>query len=86
MEPHVGQVDGVWHAVGFCGSGNSMAPWLGHKAALQILGDREGETAFSQTRLQQRWWYAGRPWFLPLADVTFRARDVVSNMRNRQQR
>ena len=85
MEPHVGQIDGVWHAMGYCGNGNSMAPWLGHKAALQILGDRDGETAFSRTRLQQRWWYGGRPWFLPFADVMFRARDVVSNRRNLRQ-
>ncbi len=86
FEPHVGKIDGLWHAMGYCGGGNSMAPWLGHKAALQILGDPDGETAFSKTPMQQRWWYRGRPWFLPFADVAFRFRDVASNIRNNMQR
>ena len=74
--PNVGCIDGIWHAMGYSGSGNAMAPWLGHKAALQILGDAEGETAFSRTDFPLRWWHRGRPWFLPFADVTFRLRDA----------
>ena len=85
MEPHVGQTGGIWHAMGYCGNGNSMAPWLGHKAALQIAGDPEGETAFSHAELQRRWWYLGNPWFLPFAEAGFRARDVVSDLRRRFQ-
>ena len=79
--PNVGNIDGVWHAMGYSGSGNAMAPWLGHKAALQILGDPEGETAFSQTGFPLRWWHRGRPWFLPFADLTFRLRDAWNNTR-----
>jgi glycine/D-amino acid oxidase-like deaminating enzyme len=78
--PNVGQVDGVWHAMGYSGSGNAMAPYLGHKAALQIIGDPEGETAFSQTDFPTRWWHRGQPWFLPFADVLFRLKDVQSNL------
>ena len=33
------QIDKSDYAMGYSGSGNSMAPYLGHKAALQILGD-----------------------------------------------
>jgi glycine/D-amino acid oxidase-like deaminating enzyme len=79
--PHVGQVDGIWHAMGYSGSGNAMAPWLGHKAACAILGDAEGETAFRHTPFPTRPWHRGRPWFLPAADVMFRARDIVANFR-----
>ncbi len=79
--PNVGQIDGVWHALGYSGSGNAMAPWLGHKAALQMIGNPEGETAFSQTALPARWWKPGGAWFLPFADVTYRARDVIDNSR-----
>jgi len=79
--PNVGQIDGVWHAMGYSGSGNTMAPYLGHKAALQILGDPDGETAFSKTTFPTRWWHQGQPWFLPFADVMFRARDVMANLR-----
>lgn len=79
--PHVGQIDGVWYAMGYSGSGNAMAPWLGHKAACAMLGDAEGETAFRKTPFPTRPWHRGRPWFLPAADVLFRARDIYANLR-----
>jgi len=79
--PHVGQIDGVWYAMGYSGSGNAMAPWLGHKAACAMLGDAEGETAFRKTPFPTRAWHRGRPWFLPAADVLFRARDIYANLR-----
>ena len=79
--PHVGEEDGVWHAMGYSGSGNAMAPYLGHKAALRILGDPEGETAFSQTPFPGRWWHRGRPWFLPFADAAFRVKDAMHGIR-----
>lgn len=79
--PHVGRIDGIWHAMGYSGSGNAMAPYLGHKAALQILGEPEGETAFSRTGFPTRWWHRGQPWFLPFADVLFRGRDLRANAR-----
>lgn len=81
--PHVGQYDGVWHAMGYSGNGNTMAPYLGHKAALQILGDPEGETAFSRTGLPTRWWHHGTPWFMPFADIMFRAQDVQQSLQKR---
>ena len=79
--PHIGQYDGIWHAMGYSGSGNAMAPYLGHKAALRILRDPEGETAFSKTEFPGRWWHPGRPWFLPFADLVFRARDWMATAR-----
>ena len=78
--PHVGQIDGIWHALGYCGNGNGMAPWLGYKAALQILGDPEGETAFANIPLPSRWYYNGYPWFMPLADIRFRLQDIMANL------
>lgn len=78
--PNVGQIDGIWHAMGYSGSGNAMAPYLGHKAALQMLGDPDGDTAFSKTDLPTRWWHRGAPWFLPFADVMFRGRDIWNNL------
>ena len=81
LSPHVGREGSIWHAMGYCGNGNSMAPWLGHKAALMILGDPEGETAFSKVGMPTRWWYRGTPWFLPFADGMFRVRDAWSNLK-----
>jgi len=83
--PHVGQHDGVWHAMGFSGNGNTMAPYLGHKAALQMLGDEEGETAFSRTGLPRRWWHRGTPWFMHFADIGFRFTDWCDNLQKRAQ-
>ncbi|MEL7140204.1 MAG: FAD-dependent oxidoreductase, partial [Pseudomonadota bacterium] len=74
--PHMGEIDGLWHAMGYSGSGNAMAPYLGHKAALSMLGDPAGETAFAQTRFETRWWHRGRPWFMPAADIALRLRDA----------
>ncbi|MEM8837602.1 MAG: FAD-binding oxidoreductase [Pseudomonadota bacterium] len=74
--PHVGRIDGIWHAIGYCGSGNAMAPWLGHKAGLLIAGDPEGATAFQKTPFPTRFWHRGYPWFLPFADLLFRGRDI----------
>ena len=80
--PNVGQIDGIWHAMGYSGSGNAMAPYLGHKVALQILGDQDGDTAFSRTSFPTRWWHQGNPWFLPAADIKFRLHDVWNNLRH----
>ncbi|MCP4378720.1 MAG: FAD-binding oxidoreductase [bacterium] len=79
--PNIGQIDGIWHVVGYSGSGNQMAPYLGHKAALQLLGDPEGETAFSKTEFSTRWWHQGIPWFLPFSDVIYRIKDGWNNIR-----
>lgn len=73
--PSVGAEDGIHHALGFNGSGNAMAPWLGHKAALQTLDDPDGDTVFSRTPFPARFYHRGTPWFLPLADAQFRVKD-----------
>ncbi len=79
--PHVGQIDGIWHAMGYSGSGNAMAPYLGHKAALAMIGDKRGETAFRKTTLETKSWYRNRPWFLPIAHALFRGTDLRENLR-----
>ncbi len=80
--PHVGTVDGVEVAMGYSGNGNTMAPYLGHKAALRILGDADAETAFSQTAFETRFWHRGKRWFLPAADMRFRVQDIWQKLTN----
>lgn len=71
--PHVGTREGVNYALGYSGGGTVLAPWLGRKAALQALGQEEGETAFSATKLQSRWFFkGGRPRFLQAANLWYR--------------
>ena len=76
--PHVGEHEGAHYAMGFSGSGTVMAPYLGAKAALQALGLPEGETAYSRTPLETRWFHpGGRPHFLQGAEVWFKREDRI---------
>ena len=71
--PHVGVREGMHYALGYSGGGTVLAPWLGRKAALQALGLSAGETAFSATKLQSRWFFkGGRPRFLQAANLWYR--------------
>lgn len=71
--PHVGEDRGVFHAMGFCGSGTVMAPYLGAKAAWQAMGDSRGQTAYSDTRLSRHWLHPSpKPHFLKAADLWYR--------------
>jgi glycine/D-amino acid oxidase-like deaminating enzyme len=81
--PNVGGQAGLWHAMGYSGNGNTMAPYLGHMVALQMIGDADGASAFSDTGMPTRWWHRGSPWFLPFADVAFRLKDMRNNQRRR---
>ncbi|MBO0334341.1 FAD-binding oxidoreductase [Sneathiella sp. CAU 1612] len=73
--PTIGEHEGVYYAMGYCGSGVAISGYFGHKAALKILGDPEGETAFDGLPLEDRFYYNGRPWFLPVAMMGYRIRD-----------
>ena len=73
--PHVGVHDGLHYAMGYCGSGVAMATYLGHKAALKVLGSPEGRTAFDDLAFGTRPLYDGKPWFLAAAVSWYRLRD-----------
>lgn len=76
--PHVGAHEGVHFALGYCFSGNAMAPYLGHKAALRIIGDRDGaRTLFTQDALKAVAWPKRQPWLIPVAMHYFRWREPV---------
>ncbi len=71
--PNVGGQDGLFHAMGFSGSGTVMAPYLGAKAALMALGAKGAETAYSLTTLRRSWMHRfSQPYFLQPADIWYR--------------
>ncbi|NNE79922.1 MAG: FAD-binding oxidoreductase [Silicimonas sp.] len=71
--PVVGERNGLHYALGYSGSGTVMAPYLGAKAAWQSLGLSKGDTAFSRTRLDRRWYHRGSaPHFLKAGDLWYR--------------
>lgn len=74
---HVGCRDGVYYALGYCGSGVSMASYLGMRIGQQVLGKAEGRTAFDGLDFPTRPLYSGRPWFLPTAVMYYRWRDAL---------
>jgi glycine/D-amino acid oxidase-like deaminating enzyme len=75
--PHVGEHDGMHYAMGYCGSGVVMSTWLGHKAALRLLGKAEGKSAFGETEHPTSFVYYGKPWFLPLVQAWYRGADLL---------
>ena len=78
---HVGERDGIHHAMGYCGSGVSMACYLGMRVGQQVLGLPEGSTGFDRVPFPTRPFYTGRPWFLPAAVAWYRWRDRVTARR-----
>ena len=75
--PGIGQRDGIWYALGCNGSGVALMPYLGHKVALKVLGERDGKTAFDDLPFAAVPFYNGTAWFRPLMTWWFRARDRV---------
>jgi glycine/D-amino acid oxidase-like deaminating enzyme len=74
---HTGVHDGVHYAMGYCGSGVSMASYLGMRTGQKVLGLKEGRTALDDLPFPTRPLYTGKPWFLPAAVAWYRWRDRV---------
>ena len=72
---HAGTHDGMHYAMNYCGSGVSMASYLGMRMGQKVLGLPEGQTAFDGLPNPTRPLYTGRPWFLPAAVAYYRWKD-----------
>jgi glycine/D-amino acid oxidase-like deaminating enzyme len=83
--PHLGTHDGIHYAMGYCGSGAHMAPYLGHKIAQKVLGKTvEGATAFDDLKFQTRPFYSGAPWFLAGMVMFYRMMDRLPQASGRR--
>jgi len=61
--PHIGRIDCITHALGYCGTSVAMSTYFGQLAADWIAGDGLPscwQRPFPAVRL-----YRERPWFLP---------------------
>ncbi len=76
--PHLGRDDGVYYAMGYCGSGVGMASYLGTRIARQLLGLADGRTGFDGLEFETRPLYAGNPWFLAPSVLYYRWRDKLN--------
>jgi glycine/D-amino acid oxidase-like deaminating enzyme len=72
---HTGIHDGIHYATSYCGSGVSMASYLGMRIGQRVLGRGEGRTAFDGLPFPTRPLYYGRPWFLPAVVAWYAWRD-----------
>ncbi len=64
--------EGVHYALGYCGSGVGMAGYLGMRIGQQVLGRKEGATAFDNLPFNTRPLYYGNPWFLAPSIMYYR--------------
>ena len=67
--PHLGQfgggnLDGMFYAMGYCGSGVARSTYFGTKLGLKMLGASDSETAFDDLEFETRAFYNGDPWFM----------------------
>ena len=80
--PHLGQFgggknDGVYYAMGYCGSGVARATYFGNKLGMKMLNTSGHETAFDNMDFETRPLYSGNPWFMPGLLVWHRVADKL---------
>ena len=78
MIPRIFSRHGTRYAAGYCGSGVVWARWAGQKAALQILGDGQGEFALDFRAPPAVPLFNGKAWFLPMVFAWLTLRDRLS--------
>ena len=72
--PHMGQIDGVWYALGYAGHGVGLSTLMGHELSGMLLGE-EPPSVFTKIPPPTRFYYRGKPWFLTPASILYRALD-----------
>jgi glycine/D-amino acid oxidase-like deaminating enzyme len=77
LMPHIGRIGGIHYALGYGGHGVSIATYLGTEIGL-ILAGKIQRSPFVEIAHPTRFYYRGRPWFLPFAAWYFRALDWAS--------
>ncbi len=75
--PRAGFADGMWYAMGYSGHGAQMSNLLGTIVADQILG-RDTANPLDGLSWPAIPGYSGKPWFLPLVGLWFKALDATS--------
>ena len=73
--PHLGVREGVHFALGCNAAGLPMGTWIGHKVALELLGDPESATPYDERRFPISPSILGYPWFMPILTTWARWQD-----------
>jgi len=75
--PRAGSHQGLYYAMGYSGHGTQMATYMGDVMADVLLG-KPRENPWARDHWSALPGYAGRAWFLPLAGLYYRFKDLVS--------
>ncbi|WP_022723998.1 FAD-binding oxidoreductase [Rhodopseudomonas sp. B29] len=76
--PHLGRApDGVYYAMGYCGTGVSRSTHFGRKIALKMLGHADGRSAFDDLAFPSHPFHAFARPAVPLVESWYRARDFT---------
>jgi glycine/D-amino acid oxidase-like deaminating enzyme len=73
--PHLGNHDGVYFAMGYCGTGTAMATYLGHLIGRRILGVEQDPVVLEDLEFKTKSFYRGNPWFLSTVIAGYRLLD-----------
>lgn len=74
--PRAGQADGLWYAMGYSGHGAQIATHLGQIMADRIMG-LDDRNPFADLPWAAVPFHNGKPWFLPLVGLYYKAKDIV---------
>jgi len=79
MMPHVGELDGMYYALGYAGHGVAIGTYLGKTIAESMLDGRIQEHPFARYDFPGAplGLYDGHPWFLPFAGMWHKILDWV---------
>lgn len=75
--PHAGEQDGLFYSLGYSGHGTQMSVWMGRVMAC-LLAEKQTENPWQRTSWPALPGYHGKPWFLPLAGLYYKAKDRLS--------
>ncbi|WP_417691776.1 NAD(P)/FAD-dependent oxidoreductase [Roseibium sp.] len=74
---HCGEDNGLFHSMGYCGSGVGMASYLGMRIGRKAAGLEKTPSAMEQISFPTRPLYTGNPWFLAPSVLAYRLRDKL---------
>lgn len=77
--PHLGRApDGLYYAMGYCGTGVSRSTWFGRKIALQLMDKRDGFSEFTGLRFPSHPFHWVAPAAVPAFEQWYRLRDTLN--------
>ncbi len=75
--PRAGEHDGIFYSLGYSGHGTQMSTWMGRVMA-DILAEKSNDNPWQSETWPALPGYHGKPWFLPVAGLYYKALDRIS--------